>query len=136
MLLCIVSCPAPFLHPLQKGSGHQLANSWLCDVSFQDSGNDQSDFFSHVTVTQLLVHTPFGNGISSLKVHAALTAMAVTTERLGYAKLSAEQEEAVLHFLSGQDVFISLPTRAGKSLCYLRVLIFFMAVVPVLASVL
>ena len=59
----VVSCPAPFLRPLRKGSGHQLANSWLCDVSFQDSGNDQSDFFSHVTVTQLLVHATFGNGI-------------------------------------------------------------------------
>ena len=47
----IVSCPAPFLHSLQKGSGHQLANSWLCDISFQDSSSDQSDFFSHVTVT-------------------------------------------------------------------------------------
>ena len=41
---------------------------------------------------------------------AALAAMMVTTERLGYAKLSAEQEEA--HFLFGQDVFVSLPTGA------------------------
>ena len=31
---------------------------------------------------------------------AALAAMVLATERLGYAKLSAEQEEAVLHFLS------------------------------------
>ena len=28
----LVLCPAPFLRPLRKGSGHQLANSWLCDV--------------------------------------------------------------------------------------------------------
>ena len=59
----IVSCLAPFLNPLQKGSGHQLANSWLCDISIQDSSSDQSDFFSHVTVTQLLVYATFGNGI-------------------------------------------------------------------------
>ena len=31
---------------------------------------------------------------------AALAAMVLATERFGYAKLSAEQEEAVLHFLS------------------------------------
>ena len=64
---------------------------------------------------------------------AALAAMAVATERLGYTKLSTEQEEAVLYFLSGQDVFVCLPTGAGKSSCYLRVLTFFVAVVPVLA---
>ena len=28
----VVSCPAPFLRPLRKGSGQQLVNSWLCDV--------------------------------------------------------------------------------------------------------
>ena len=44
--------------------------------------------------------------------------MVVATERLGYAKLSAEQDEAVLHFLSGWDVFVSLTTGARKSLCY------------------
>ena len=37
---------------------------------------------------------------------------------LGYGDLTEEQREAVTHFVSGQDVFISLPTGAGKSLCY------------------
>ena len=49
---------------------------------------------------------------------AALATMVVATEQLGYAKLSAEQEEAVLYFLSGQDVFVSLPTGARMSMCY------------------
>ena len=49
---------------------------------------------------------------------AALAAMVVATERLVYVKLSAVQEEAVLHILSGQDKFVSLPTGAGKSLCW------------------
>ena len=65
---------------------------------------------------------------------AALAAMVVATEWLVYAKLSAEQEEAVLHILSGQDKFVSLPTGAGKSLCYLILPTFFVAVVPALAS--
>ena len=65
---------------------------------------------------------------------AALAAMVVATERLVYAKLLAEQEEAVLHILSGKDMFVSLPTGAGKSLCYLILPTFFVAVVPALAS--
>ena len=113
-LLGLVSCPASFLRPLRKGSGHQLANSWLCDVSFQDSSNDQSDFFSHVTVTPRSAMASSG----SFSRGAALAAMVVATERLVYAKLSAEQKEAVLHILSGQDVLVSLPTGARKSLCY------------------
>ncbi len=32
--------------------------------------------------------------------------------------LSSKQEEAILAFLQNQDVFISLPTGYGKSLCY------------------
>ena len=31
-VMYLVSCPAPFLRPLRKGAGQQLANSWLCDV--------------------------------------------------------------------------------------------------------
>ena len=37
---------------------------------------------------------------------------------LGYGDLTEEKHEAVTHFVSGQDVFISLPTGAGKSFCY------------------
>ena len=34
----------------------------------------------------------------------------------GYSCLSAEQQEVVVNFVAGQDVFVS---GAGKSLCYL-----------------
>ena len=41
-----------------------------------------------------------------------LNNLAITAE-------SAEQQEVVVNFVAGRDVFVSLPTGAGKSLCYL-----------------
>ena len=46
------------------------------------------------------------------------TALLNVSRRLGYQHLTEEQREAVIHFVSGEDVFVSLPTGAGKSLCY------------------
>ena len=37
---------------------------------------------------------------------------------LGYT-LKPEQKQALLKFVGGQDVFVSLPTGFGKSLCYI-----------------
>ena len=42
------------------------------------------------------------------------------TKLLGYSELRANQAQVVSHFLSGRDVFVSLPTGGGKSLCYHR----------------
>ena len=38
--------------------------------------------------------------------------------KLGYAGLIPEQEKAVRSFVSGRDVFLSLPTGSGKSICF------------------
>ena len=38
--------------------------------------------------------------------------------KLGYESLKPEQELAVSSFISGKDVFVSLPTGYGKSLCF------------------
>ena len=45
-------------------------------------------------------------------------AIMYSIQKLGYNKPSEEQEKAVSEFLRGRDVFVSLPTGAGKSLCY------------------
>ena len=70
---------------------------------------------------------------------AALAAMVIATERLVYAILSAEQEEAfMLHILSGQDVFNRLSSNQGWEVPVLPhftyVFTFFVAVVSILAS--
>ena len=38
---------------------------------------------------------------------------------LGFTKLKTKQEEVVVNFLEGNDVFVVLPTGYGKRLCYM-----------------
>ena len=38
---------------------------------------------------------------------------------LGYGSLKEEQKLVIANFLSGNDVFVALPTGYGKNLCYI-----------------
>ena len=44
--------------------------------------------------------------------------LAETIKELGLSSLKPKQEEAIRAFVSGKDVFVSLPTGYGKSLIY------------------
>ena len=46
------------------------------------------------------------------------SAIVAAGEKLGYHNLRESQALAIEKFLSGRDVFVSLPTGSGKSLCY------------------
>ena len=45
-------------------------------------------------------------------------AIKTAAERLGFKRLKEKQVEAIKAFISGKDVFVSLPTGCGKSLIY------------------
>lgn len=53
--------------------------------------------------------------LSALSLSALLQKIAC---QLGYESLKPEQELAVSYFIGGNDVFVSLPTGYGKSLCF------------------
>lgn len=52
------------------------------------------------------------------KLETILVAVKEASESLGVSKLKKEQKDALVAFASGRDVFVSLPTGFGKSLCY------------------
>ena len=55
-------------------------------------------------------------GIVSVEQREACVLRAA--HKLGYAEVRKHQAEAVMKFMQGDDVFVSLPTGSGKSLIY------------------
>ncbi len=54
----------------------------------------------------------------SLKMGDIKRAISSAAGKMKYAQLRPNQEEVVEEFMKGNDVFVSLPTGSGKSLCY------------------
>ena len=44
--------------------------------------------------------------------------ISLAVQQLGYEQATQEQREAMKNFVLGKDVFVSLPTGSGKTLCY------------------
>lgn len=57
-------------------------------------------------------------GIAGLQKEVVRNAVKCAFLQLGYAAPTDNQEKSVLEFVSGRDVFVSLPTGEGKSLCF------------------
>ena len=55
---------------------------------------------------------------SRFKVEEVTAAVSLAASKLGYSHLKPKQLEVVREFVSGKDVFVSLPTGGGKSLSY------------------
>ena len=103
--------------PLATHSSSFLTISWINDVPLPDTGNDQ-----------LQCNASHDSGHSKWHFLLAILKLSAATQALGYLNLTSEQIEAIVHFVKGQD--ISLPTGAGKSLCYTLLSIVFDALCP------
>ena len=53
-----------------------------------------------------------------LNVSSIKQAITRSIQELGYEEPTPDQEEVVLKFVGGRDVFVSLPTGSGKSVCF------------------
>ena len=80
---------------------HQPSEEQLCEVSLQQH-----------EVQQLELGLPLS---SEATLKAAILKAAIA---LGYKELKDKQKESIMEFAKGSDVFVSLPTGYGKSLCY------------------
>lgn len=55
---------------------------------------------------------------STVTVPSVKHAIRESVKELGHELPTQDQEEVVLKFVSGRDVFVSLPTGSGKSVCF------------------
>ena len=56
--------------------------------------------------------------MASYDASSISAAISTASRKLGFLQFKPEQKSVVETFLNGRDVFVSLPTGSGKSLCY------------------
>ena len=92
-------------------------------MSFQcpECGHDQSDFSVVLRVDLIARPAKTPKLYAEVSHEADMDLEAIVSSavaELGYDSVKPEQKAALLAFLRGRDVFVSLPTWYGKSLCY------------------
>ena len=97
-----------FLESRASCSSEKASNSEKDSDSDTQLQPSQSEVLSPMQVLQPLL--PLETLKDSIKTVAC---------SLGYDKLKKEQEESISNFAKGRDVFVSLPTGYGKSICYI-----------------
>ena len=89
-----------------------------------------NDCEATVIITSPLYHTCVRGAIKLVMAASALSvtrlnarptidrAIAEAVRKLDYSRATDDQANAIREFVAGRDVFVTLPTGSGKSLCY------------------
>ena len=56
--------------------------------------------------------------IHNVDMASATEAVMTAACHMGFSKLTPHQEQATIAFVNGKDVFVSLPTGSGKTVCF------------------
>jgi len=102
-----------------EGLGTRLVCCWLCRNAGRANQIVEQVWYV-ILLHDFHVEHVTGFMARSVRVDKLSTSKAVSSAALqvGYKQLKHKQNEAVKEFVSGRDVFVSLPTGSGKSLCY------------------
>ena len=70
--------------------------------------------------TQNIMYTLHNSGryTHNLAMSSITEAVKIAACRMGFSKLTPQQEQATTAFVNGNDVFVSLPTGSGKTACF------------------
>ena len=107
----------PFLMGLERWSG-----TFICPIRLPENDASLRVITSGVLRASILdIPRLDVKGVAVELVNDAIKHAFLT---LGYAAATSDQDKAVREFLEGKDVFISLPTGEGKSLCFATLAVF------------
>ena len=108
---------------LERRSGTFSRKAWHCrTISFCPIRLPENDASLRVLRASILdIPRLDVKGVAVELVNDAIKHAFLT---LRYAAATSDQDKAVREFLEGKDVFVSLPTGEGKSLCFATLAVF------------